>query len=866
MSNSSTLVKRRSDYTPPNYTIHTVELDIDLFPNDTQVICKMDVERLSKQSVPLILDGEQLIIKSVFVNSLPVENYRCEESQLVIEDLPERFTLEIHNQIDPANNHSLEGLYQSSGAYCTQCEAEGFRKITYFLDRPDVLAEYFVTIHADKSQYPYLLSNGNLVEKGDEGDNRHWVRWHDPFKKPCYLFALVAGDFDLLEDQFTTASGRAVALQLFVDKGKANRGQHALDSLKKAMTWDEQTFGLEYDLDIYMIVAVDFFNMGAMENKGLNIFNSKFVLANEETATDEDYFNIESVIAHEYFHNWTGNRVTCRDWFQLSLKEGLTVFRDQQFSADMTSAVVNRIKNVKVIREHQFAEDASAMSHPIRPDEVIEMNNFYTVTVYDKGAEVIRMLHTLLGQEGFRKGMDLYFQRHDGQAVTCDDFVAAMADANQRELSVFQRWYGQSGTPKLVAQSSYDSQNQRFQLTLTQHHEPTADQSSKQDLHIPVNVELLVEGQSVQSELVNLTQHKQMFEFSNVKAKPTCSLLGNFSAPVRLSLSQSVDELTDIALNSEDGFSRWDASVRLLSQFIHGKTPNKELQRDEQVTLQDISTLISGLLEQSHTDKELLAEMLTIPSIETLAQQNDRFYVDEVHSARLELEQHICTTFSDQWLALCQQHHSHESYQYNAEQVGKRKLKNLALCYLIGSEFGSKTIQSQFENADNMTDTLGALRAAQHGRLEMFDELMMKFEQRWQDDPLVLDKWFALHASTERRDILSRLDLLKSHKQYTINNPNRVRSIYGSFAYYNTQGFHRVDGSGYQYLTDYLMELDTVNPQVSARLVTPLTQWQKLDETRKVLMKKQLARLLDNPNLSKDMFEKVSKSLDFKLQ
>lgn len=865
MSTNIINTKRRADYQAPLYLISDIELSFNLDPQLTRVKCISHVFKQQAHDLPLTLDGEQLTLVEVKVNGKPYSDYQQTETNLIISNLPDECYLEIYNEISPAENSSLEGLYYASDAFCSQCEAEGFRKITYFLDRPDVLSEYTVTIYADKKLYPYLLSNGNKIDSGDVDDAIHWVKWHDPFKKPCYLFALVAGDFDLVEDEFETKSNRKIQLELYVNKGKAGRGQHSLDSLKKAMKWDEDVFGLEYDLDIYMIVAVDFFNMGAMENKGLNVFNSKFVLADSDTATDEDYFNIESVIAHEYFHNWTGNRVTCRDWFQLSLKEGLTVFRDQQFSSDMTSPVVNRIKNVKVMREHQFAEDASSMSHPIRPDEVIEMNNFYTVTVYDKGAEVIRMMHTLLGADGFRKGMNLYFERHDGSAVTCDDFVNAMQDANTYDLSTFKRWYGQSGTPVIKVVEAYDADNERYQLDLEQINLPTADQAEKQDLHIPINIELLnknVSSKNSDIKLVNLVEQKQSIILENVAEKPTASLLANFSAPVKLQFDQSSDELIEIALGSQDGFSRWDAIQKLLSQYIHQQTPISPNELSTQVNEEDIDRLLTGLLTSPVDDLSLQSEMVTLPSIETLAQQVSTFWVTELYSARQSLLIKIATNYQQQWSEIYNQQPK-VTYQYDLGQIGQRKLKNTALQYLSMAGDGSDLIKEQYKRADNMTDSLGALKAAQQGEVTLFDEIMLDFEQTWQSDPLVLDKWFALHASTTRTDILSRMDLLKNHKQYTISNPNRVRSLMGTFSYFNTLGFHAKDGSGYRYLTDYLMELDQINPQVSARIITPLTQWQRLDESRQSLIKLQLARLLEKTDLSKDLLEKVTKSLNF---
>jgi aminopeptidase N len=855
------VVKKRSDYLPPDFLIEEVKLEFELAGSDTRVICHTKLKRNGQHQRDLILSGENLKLVSVHLDGELETNYQLTDSELSLNIKLDNFGLRIETKLDPAENHSLEGLYLSSGAYCTQCEAEGFRKITYFLDRPDVLAKYEVCITADKKKYPYLLSNGNKVASGELSDGRHWVRWQDPFNKPSYLFALVAGDFDLLEDSFITASGRKVALQLYVDKGKLNRGQHALDSLKRAMAWDEKVFGLEYDLDIYMIVAVDFFNMGAMENKGLNVFNSKFVLADADSATDDDYFNIESVIAHEYFHNWTGNRVTCRDWFQLSLKEGLTVFRDQQFSSDMSSALVNRIKNVKVMREHQFAEDASAMSHPIRPDEVIEMNNFYTVTVYDKGAEVIRMIHTLLGQDGFRKGMDLYFQRFDGQAVTCDDFVDAMQDANDYDLAQFKRWYGQSGTPIVKVSEDFSAETGQYALRFEQVNKPTADQKHKQELHIPVNIELL-NGQSNSSQseqLFHLREAKQGIAFSDFKDKPIPVLLGGFSAPVMLEFDYSDSELGHIMLNAKDEFARWDASQKLFSKIIHAAAVDNN---KTTLSQRQLIELCKVLMQQSAENPDLISEMLTLPSFETLCQQVSHFDVDALYQARLNLRTNIANELHQQWHALYLAQ-PRESYQYSQSQVNHRRLRNLALVYLSHSESGQALILEQYNEADNMTDTLGALKAAQSGNLSQFDNLMQDFEQKWRDDPLVLDKWFTLHASANRIDILPRLELLMGHKQFSINNPNRVRSLMGTFSFYNPLAFHALDGSGYKFVTDYLLKLNDINPQVAARIVTPLTQWQKLDGKRQELVKHQLMRIADHKSLSKDLYEKVSKSLNF---
>ncbi|MCV2884142.1 aminopeptidase N [Aestuariibacter sp. AA17] len=872
MSVTTHSVKRRRDYTPPHFHIDTVDLVFHLDDHRTRVESTLSVRKSNRHSHPLELDGVSLELISLHINDGSWTDYEVTPNGIRINNVPDSFTLSIETVIDPKNNTSLEGLYLSEGAFCTQCEAEGFRKITYFLDRPDVLSEYRVKIIGDASRFPYMLSNGNKVSEGQSADGTHWVEWHDPFKKPCYLFALVAGDFDLLEDTYTTKSGREVLLQLFVDKGKKERGHHALASLKRAMKWDEDVFGLEYDLDIYMIVAVDFFNMGAMENKGLNVFNSKYVLADAKSATDEDYFNIESVIAHEYFHNWTGNRVTCRDWFQLSLKEGLTVFRDQQFSADMASDISTRIGSVSVIREHQFAEDASAMSHPIRPDEVMEMNNFYTVTVYDKGAEVIRMMHTLLGAEGFRKGMDLYFERHDGKAVTCDDFVAAMEEANQTDLTVFKRWYSQSGTPKLTMVSSYDAQSQTLSLEFTQDNPPTADQKEKQPLHIPIRLELIdklgaslpVNSKGEMTTVFNLMDRQGVIAFSPVENTVTPVVLTNFSAPVKLETNGSPKQFVHLAKYAKDGFARWDASQTLLSQYIHQQAGHDEFSKKDSVSLDMLDELFDDILSSAKQNQDLASELLCVPSFETLSQQVTQYNVDALYSVRETLLDHLANTHQSAWLRLYEEI-SLPEYTYEQAQVHARKLKNLALTYASLSQRSASLPTAHFNQADNMTDTLSALKAAQTSNVHEFDKLMERFEATWRDDPLVLDKWFGLHASTSRDDILSRLDLLSAHKQFSKSNPNRVRALVGSFAFYNPKRFHSLEGSGYKYVTDYLLELDDINPQVAARIITPLTQWQHVDVQRQSQMKHQLMRIANKVNLSKDLTEKVTKSLSYSL-
>lgn len=861
----SVQVKRRADYQPPAFSISTVTLNIYLHPTKTRVVSQLQVKREGAADAPLVLDGEKLSLTSVAINGQTVASPEVSDAALTLRDVPDQFSLEIETEIDPDNNKALEGLYRSAGVYCTQCEAEGFRRITYFLDRPDVLAVYRVTLHGDKATLPTMLANGNLVEQGDNADGTHWVTWHDPHPKPSYLFAVVAGDFDLLTDSFTTMSGREVALELYVDKGKRDRGQFALDSLKRAMKWDEQTFGLEYDLDIYMVVAVDFFNMGAMENKGLNIFNSKFVLADQATATDDDFFNVESVIAHEYFHNWTGNRVTCRDWFQLSLKEGLTVFRDQQFSADMTSPLSNRIKHVRVMREHQFAEDASAMSHPIRPDEVMEMNNFYTVTVYDKGAEVIRMFHTLLGAEAFRNGMDEYFRRHDGQAVTCDDFISAMQFATDLDLTQFARWYSQSGTPVLSVTSEYSKEQGRHTFRLSQRTNPTADQQEKLPLYMPVAIELIDKQGNhyqdneglIQDGMLILADEQVEFTVDTGVAQLTPVLLGNFSAPARVNNNLSPTDCLTIFKFAHDEFNRWDALQQLYDWCI----TQYESGHPEQIG-KDIWSGLKSVIEAEQDNAELLGECLVVPSFETLCQTRTAIDVASLHAAREAFCQAFAEMLEPQLVTLydrCETQH----YVYQQDAVNARRCRNVVLAHLARLPARTNTIQQHFSRSDNMTDTLGALRAAQFGETSVFEQLMAEFERVWKHDPLVLDKWFALHATQPREDILAHISMLKEHPQFSTSNPNRVRALIGSFAFYNSTGFHAADGSGYKFVTDYLLVLDKTNPQVAARIVTPLTQWHQYAKAHQEQMKAQLARLLNEKGLSRDLFEKVSKSLAY---
>ncbi|QWZ95891.1 aminopeptidase N [Aeromonas sp. FDAARGOS 1411] len=862
--------KYRQDYQAPLYWIDTIDLDFQLQEPLTQVTAITRIRRNGEHNAPLVLDGEQLTLKRVAIDGIPCDHYEQGESSLTLFNLPAECVLTIVTLLDPAANTALEGLYKSGDAYCTQCEAEGFRRITYYLDRPDILARYSTRITADKAQFPFLLSNGNKVDSGDLDGGRHFVQWQDPFPKPSYLFALVAGDFDVERSHYTTKSGRKVALEIFVDKGNLDRAGFAMESLINSMRWDEQRFGLEYDLDIYMIVAVDFFNMGAMENKGLNIFNSKFVLANPATATDSDYHGIERVIGHEYFHNWTGNRVTCRDWFQLSLKEGLTVFRDQEFSSDLGSRGVNRINNVRTVRGPQFAEDAGPMAHPIRPDVVIEMNNFYTLTVYEKGSEVIRMMHTLLGEDAFQAGMRLYFERHDGSAATCDDFVQAMEDASGVDLGRFRRWYSQSGTPELTVTDEYDVTSGIYRLHVSQHTPPTQDQPQKLPLHIPLDIELYDEQGAVIAlqyqgkaigNVLDVLEAEQTFEFDRVPVKPVPSLLRDFSAPVKLHYDYSDEGLAFLMRFARNEFARWDAAQMLINKAVIDGVARVQHGQGVELSRTLLAAFVA-ILEDEQLDPALKAEILALPGEATLAELFEVADIDAIHQVRNEITTSLAQTFGERLLplydSLLLQH-----YQVAHEDMAKRALKGVVLGYLAALDVGSADmlVRQQYGAADNMTDTLAALQVANMYLLPCRAELLADFEGKWAKDGLVLDNWLRLIGSKPAADVLSEVKQAMNHPTFSIRNPNRLRALIGSFAMSNQVQFHAVDGRGYRFLTDLLIELNEVNPQVASRLITPLIQFKRLDEGRKALIRAELTRLANLEGLARDLFEKVSKAL-----
>jgi aminopeptidase N len=863
-------VKYRHDYRAPDYTITDIDLTFNLDASTTRVTAVSKVKRLGDSQAALRLDGGDLTLVSLLVDERPWPDYQQEEGALVLNNLPENFTLTIVNDIHPDANTALEGLYQSGDGLCTQCEAEGFRHITWYLDRPDVLARFTTTLIADRARYPFLLSNGNRIDAGEMDDGRHWIKWQDPFPKPCYLFALVAGDFDVLRDSFTTRSGRDVALEIYVDRGNLDRADWAMTSLKNSMKWDEERFGLEYDLDIFMIVAVDFFNMGAMENKGLNIFNSKYVLAKAETATDKDYLGIEAVIGHEYFHNWTGNRVTCRDWFQLSLKEGLTVFRDQEFSSDLGSRAVNRIDNVRVMRGAQFAEDASPMAHPIRPDRVIEMNNFYTLTVYEKGSEVIRMMHTLLGEENFQKGMQLYFQRHDGSAATCDDFVQAMEDASHIDLTQFRRWYSQSGTPVLTVRDDYNPELEQYTLHVTQATPPTADQHEKLPLHIPLDIELYDDkgdpialqhnGEPVH-HVLNVTEEFQTFIFDNVPQQPVPSLLREFSAPVKLDYSWSDAQLTFLMRHARNDFSRWDAAQSLLATHI--KLNVARYQQGQPLSLPlHVADAFRAVLLDEHSDPALMALILTLPNENEIAALFDIIDPEANAAVRDALMRTLAVELADEWLAVYRAYQTPE-YRVEHSDIGKRALKNVCLSYLAlgDAKQANSLVQAQYQQANNMTDALAALTAAVMAQLDCRDEMLGEWDDRWHQDGLVMDKWFTLQATSPAPDVLTRVRELLQHRSFSMSNPNRIRSLIGAFASANPAAFHAKDGSGYRFLVEMLTDLNRRNPQVAARMIEPLIRLKRYDADRQRMMREALEELQGLDKLSGDLYEKISKAL-----
>ncbi len=868
----------RQDYQQPAYRISQAELDFELGEERTRVKARLHIKHHPnthpESNKPLFLHGQALKLISLKIDGKPLSenDYEINDEGLTIPQVPAQCVLESEVEIYPQHNTSLSGLYKSSGNFCTQCEAEGFRRITFFQDRPDVMAQFSTTITADKAKYPVLLSNGNRVSDEELGDGRHRVRWQDPFLKPAYLFAVVAGNLSCHSGEFITQSGRTVRLEIWVEPQNIDKCEHALQSLKHAMRWDEEVYGLEYDLDIYMIVAVSDFNMGAMENKGLNVFNTKYVLARSDTATDQDYEGIEGVIGHEYFHNWTGNRVTCRDWFQLTLKEGLTVFRDEQFSADMSSPAVKRIEDVKMLRTTQFDEDAGPMAHPIRPDSYIEMNNFYTATVYSKGAEVIRMYHTLLGADGFRKGMDLYFQRHDGSAVTCDDFRAAMADANGADFSQFERWYDQAGTPLVEAYGSYDADAHTYRLTLKQAQNKAGLVENWQPWHIPVRVGLLgKDGQDLRTNLtgsknlsalehvLELQQAEQTFIFEQVSEAPVPSLLRGFSAPVQLRIALSKAERAFLMAHDSDPFNRWDAAQQLASdmliQLSHAHSSGTPLALDA-----DFVSGFRQILADQQLDGSIKAFMLDLPDAPLLAQQMLPVNVEGLRAAIEFATQALGDTFAQEWHELYTQHHDTGAYRHDKHATAQRRLKNCALKYLCASGRATDLAAQQFAQANNMTDMEAALKCLVEISGAAREQALQAFYDRWQADPLVMDKWFAVQAKARVEGTLDQVLALTQHADFSLSNPNRVYALLRNFSQ-NLLNFHSLDGRGYQLLADKVLSIDPKNPQIAARLVSAFNAWKRYDKPRQALMKTQLQRIVEQSGLSKDVYEIVSRTL-----
>ncbi|MEB8433540.1 aminopeptidase N [Cocleimonas sp. KMM 6892] len=884
MKNAQAQTIYLKDYQQPAFWIDTVDLAFDLFDDHAIVTSKVQYLRNAEATATeLELFGAELELQSITLNGyeLTDKDYALEDESLILSNLADEFSLEIVTKIYPQDNKSLEGLYQSSGNFCTQCEAQGFRKITYFLDRPDVMGKFVTTIHADKTKYPVMLSNGNLIDSGDLDEGKHFAVWEDPFKKPAYLFALVAGDLEHVTDSYTTTSGKDVKLEIYTEAHNIDKCDHAMQSLKRAMKWDEDRFGLEYDLDIYMVVAVDDFNMGAMENKGLNVFNSKLVFASPETATDNDYTNIEAVIGHEYFHNWTGNRVTCRDWFQLSLKEGLTVFRDQEFTADLHSRAVKRIEDVRSLRTLQFAEDASPMAHPIRPSSFMEINNFYTLTVYEKGAEIVRLYNTLLGQDGFRKGMDLYFERHDGQAVTTEDFLAAMADANDMDLSQMQNWYDQAGTPTVDVTMDYDEEENSCTLNFTQSYTttPEANAEDKKPYLIPIKIGLIdvssiKPGKELLSETIQLTKQTQSVRFKGITAKPLPSLLRDFSAPVKLNYDYTTEETIFLMQHDSDQFNRWEASQRLAKTLMMQMLEDKAMGKPIGVEPEVISAYQQVLMDDD-LDNALKAEALTLPSendlAEAMASTEHKADPEAIHEVR-EL---ILKTIASSLRIPLENTYGHlinqlsaEEYSPDAVSIGKRRLKNTCLAYIsqlndpaVGALIYQQFSQSLKEGG-NMTDTLAALSCLSDMQCPERDQAFADFEAKWEHDTLVMDKWFVMQATSSLPDTLDNVKALMDHKLFDMKNPNKVRSLVGAFANGNPVNFHSADGSGYEFHADRVIELDAFNPQVASRMARALMNWRQYEPGRSELMRAQLERIKAVDGLSGDVYEIVSKSLD----
>ena len=879
MSNPLPQTTYLKDYRPPAYLITTVALDIDIQTDTTVVRAVLEMSRnpAAEPSTSLVLHGDGLTLVQVAVDGRPLDasEYVLDSEHLTVTAVPAHFTLTTVVHIFPEKNTQLMGLYASQDGYFTQCEAEGFRRITFFLDRPDVMSRYTTVIHAERARFPLLLSNGNLAGSGEETDGRHWARWVDPFPKPAYLFALVAAHLDAREDDFVTCSGRTVQLKLFVEPGKLDQCAFAMEALKSAMRWDEEVFGLELDLDQYMIVAVGDFNMGAMENKGLNIFNTKYVLARADTATDMDFMMLDRVVAHEYFHNWTGNRVTCRDWFQLSLKEGLTVFRDQQYGGDRYSHAVQRIQEVRVLRAAQFPEDAGPMAHPIRPESYIEISNFYTATVYNKGAEVVRMIHTLLGAQSFRAGMDLYFKRHDGQAVCTEDFVAAMQDAAGIDLAQFKQWYGQAGTPVVTVRGNYDAQARRYTLDLTQECAATPGQDSKLPFQIPIALALLDDGgrelplrltgeaRAVGSHRVlSLCEAQARWSFEDIDARPVPSLLRGFSAPVILRCDYSTADLAHLMAHDSDAFNRWEAGQRLALDVLLAAITDIRAGRAPRWPAAFIAAC-GRVIADAEQDPAFAAEALSLPAAGYIAEQLDVVDADAILAARVALRRHLATHFEAQWQDLYMNHLSAGPYSPDPVSAGQRSLRNLALGFLL--ELDTPAVQTlaltQLLSADNMTDAMAALSALANSDCEQRGVALRWFYDKWQHEPLVVDKWLAVQASSRLPGTLAEVQALLTHGAFDRRNPNKVRALIGAFCQGNHVRFNAADGSGYAFAADQVIALDPHNAQVAARMARAFDRWRKFDAGHQRHAQAALLRIRDAQGLSKDTYEVVSRAL-----
>ena len=863
------------DYRPPTYLVDTTELCFRLWEDHALVEARLRLRRNpeAQSESGLLLHGEELELLRLELDGRALDegDYRRNHEQLLLDDCPARFELFIRTRIRPRDNTALEGLYQSRKLFCTQCEAEGFRKISYYPDRPDVMSVYTVRVEADQARYPVLLSNGNLLDQGVDGE-RHWTLWHDPFPKPSYLFALVAGELACLQDRFVSCGGREVQLCIYVESRDLDKCGHAMRALKNAMRWDEQRFGREYDLDVFNIVAVDDFNMGAMENKSLNIFNTSCVLAHPDTTTDQAFQRVEAVVAHEYFHNWSGNRVSCRDWFQLSLKEGFTVYREAEFSSDMGSRTVKRIQDVALLRSVQFAEDGGPTAHPVRPDSFIEISNFYTVTIYEKGAEVVRMMHTLLGDAVFRRGTDLYFERHDGQAVTCEDFVRAMEDASGRDLTQFRLWYSQAGTPVLRVSDHWDEEAGEYTLTVEQSCGPSPGQPQKQPFVIPLAVGLLgdagdlrlrLKAEEIDPEqadntrrILELQQGRRRFTFIDLPERPVPSLLRGFSAPVRLEYSYSREQLAFLMARDSDGFCRWDAGQQLAVAVI----------REAADTGCAVDALLlnalCGTLEDATLDPAMVAEMWRLPTENTLAELADPVDVDAIHRGRERVKQALAQQQPDLLLRRYRELSETVEYQPDAAQIARRSLRNRLLSYLVltGGD-GQQLAETQYHRAGNMTDRLAALSCVvNHGETGVASALLAHFYQTWQHEALVVNQWLQVQAMCPRADNLQRVRALMRHKAFTLRNPNKVRALIGGFCNANPVNFHRADGAGYQLLAEVVGELNQSNPQIAARLLTPLTRWRRYGN-RAEAMRQSLQSIADLAALSPNVFEIVTRSL-----